>query len=241
MALTSAERQARYRARHKEQVLERGRAFSKKWHAAHRDEALATMRARYLKHREERRAQVKAKRLLLNKDEESARRKALWAANKARWNASRRLRRAVDPEARRKQAEWRAAHRDRINEQNTRRRARPEERAKAVARTARWNRLHPEHARALHRIEDSKRRAREREVFVEVVVPMVVYQRDKGICGICRKSVDIASRWEIDHIVPIAKRGPHSYANVQLAHMTCNRRKGNRESVSVSRHVHPGG
>jgi 5-methylcytosine-specific restriction endonuclease McrA len=30
----------------------------------------------------------------------------------------------------------------------------------------------------------------------------------------------------LDHIVPLARGGEHSYANTQPAHPTCNRRKG---------------
>jgi 5-methylcytosine-specific restriction endonuclease McrA len=30
----------------------------------------------------------------------------------------------------------------------------------------------------------------------------------------------------IDHIVPVSKRGPHLFHNLQLAHGACNSRKG---------------
>lgn len=55
-----------------------------------------------------------------------------------------------------------------------------------------------------------------------------VYQRDKGICGICHQPVDKDIDWEVDHIVPLCKGGEDAYFNVQLAHGTCNVRKGGR-------------
>lgn len=88
---------------------------------------------------------------------------------------------------------------------------------------------------ALHRSNAShKRRARIKNAFVENVDAMVVYERDNWICQLCNKSVskildrkivDIAS---LDHIIPISKGGEHSYANTQLAHLSCNIKKGAR-------------
>ena len=89
-------------------------------------------------------------------------------------------------------------------------------------------RKHPEHARALRLKQDAKRRAVERECFVEAVDHRVVFERDKGVCGICKEPVDPMSKWEVDHIVPILRGGLHSYANVQLAHARCNRSKGSK-------------
>jgi 5-methylcytosine-specific restriction endonuclease McrA len=82
--------------------------------------------------------------------------------------------------------------------------------------------------RANGRRRRGTRRAIEKRVFVEAVDSRTVFERDKGQCGICMKPVDPASNWEIDHIMPISKGGPHSYANVQLAHRKCNRSKAAR-------------
>jgi 5-methylcytosine-specific restriction endonuclease McrA len=221
------EKTARYRARHRERVLAQGRAQSKKHYAAHRDKAIAAMRADYQKHRAARRAQVKAKRLLLDREQYLFQRKAEWTRQKEKRNASRRLKRAANPEAaRRKQTEWRTANLDAVRRKKAQWRSSPEQRAKAVARTAKWMREHPEHARALARKQDAKRRAIEREVFVEAVDPRVVFDRDQGMCGICSEPVDPMSQWEIDHVIPILRGGLHAYANVQLAHRRCNRSKG---------------
>ena len=86
----------------------------------------------------------------------------------------------------------------------------------------------PEKARAWGRKSANKRRAIKQEVFVEVVEARVVFDRDKGQCGICGEPVDPMSPWEVDHIVPISKGGAHGYANVQLSHRSCNRKKHDR-------------
>lgn len=58
-----------------------------------------------------------------------------------------------------------------------------------------------------------------------------VFDRDKGICKICGKPVNINERKEhgsgrmyptIDHIKPLSKGGSHTWDNVQLAHNHCN-------------------
>jgi len=52
-----------------------------------------------------------------------------------------------------------------------------------------------------------------------------IYERDNGICGICASLVDRKDA-SIDHIIPLSRGGKHSRRNVQLAHRTCNSRKG---------------
>ena len=61
-------------------------------------------------------------------------------------------------------------------------------------------------------------------------------QRDEGICKICGRQVDINDYYytdegyfiagnnypSIDHIIPLAKGGTHTWNNVQLAHRHCN-------------------
>jgi len=61
-----------------------------------------------------------------------------------------------------------------------------------------------------------------------------LYERDGGICQICGEPCDWNDReWgsngptypSIDHIIPRAKGGMHTWDNVQLAHCICNSRK----------------
>lgn len=94
-------------------------------------------------------------------------------------------------------------------------------RAKGVRPAIRYT---PEQRRMVKREEAQRRNARIKAKFVENVKGDVLFARDNGICGICSNPVDPA-RWEIDHVVPISRGGEHSYANTQVSHPTCNRRK----------------
>ena len=71
------------------------------------------------------------------------------------------------------------------------------------------------------------RRLRMSAAFVEVVSRLVVFENSAGICGICGEAVSIDA-FAVDHIIPLAKDGEHSYANTQAAHKRCNSRKGAR-------------
>jgi len=72
------------------------------------------------------------------------------------------------------------------------------------------------------------RRARKANAFVERVDPAVVFSHAKGVCGICHKVIDRAEKWHVDHVVPLARGGVHSYDNAQPAHAFCNVSKGTK-------------
>jgi 5-methylcytosine-specific restriction endonuclease McrA len=119
-------------------------------------------------------------------------------------------------EARRTRCErWQRENPERSNENNRR-----------------WVAANPAKARAVAVKRSATRKARQLGAFVEYVDPLVVLQRDCGVCGICLEPVD-AQGFHIDHIVALARGGEHSYANVQIAHPTCNRRKGTRPQLAV--------
>ena len=96
-------------------------------------------------------------------------------------------------------------------------------RGEAAAANAAWRAAHPEQLQ----INSRGRRARKRGAFVENVSPQAVYARDKWKCGICGKKVK-PEEASLDHIIPLAKGGEHSYRNVQLAHLKCNISKKDR-------------
>jgi 5-methylcytosine-specific restriction endonuclease McrA len=91
-------------------------------------------------------------------------------------------------------------------------------------------------ARASRRAKDrarcAARRARLRFDFVEMVDPIRVFDRDGWRCHLCHRKVDkrLDGRHRmgptLDHLIPIADGGEHSYANTALAHRACNSRKG---------------
>lgn len=70
------------------------------------------------------------------------------------------------------------------------------------------------------------RRARLRKAFVEVVSPQILFEQHGGICGICNQEIE--GDFHVDHVIPLAKGGEHSYANTQPAHPRCNRWKGTK-------------
>lgn len=125
-----------------------------------------------------------------------------------------------------------ASERDRRIAASARREAEdPEGRAKTNRRAVRAYELrNPERILAKARLRKATRRAQKFGQFVEEIDPQVVFERDEGICGICNGPVDHKS-FHIDHIKPLARGGEHSYANVQLAHPSCNCRKGAKEEV----------
>lgn len=159
---------------------------------------------------------------------EAARRRA------AAWYAERR----EDPDLRSRVREGSRRHYEKVK-------ADPDSWAGRLATTAAWRDANPEKVRESERAywranrdrkreKDHRRRARLLGAFVEDVNIDVLWERDAGICGICSESVDRELSWPgrmvatIDHVIPLARGGEHSYANAQLAHMGCNARKGDR-------------
>ena len=77
-----------------------------------------------------------------------------------------------------------------------------------------------------------RRRARMRSVKTDVFTSVEIFERDGWRCGICGEKVNKGIEYphpksaSLDHIVPLAEGGEHSKANCQLAHFSCNARKG---------------
>lgn len=119
----------------------------------------------------------------------------------------------------------------------TRRRSYERNRGAIHARMAQW-RSENRHQVLL---DNWRRRRRDYglpENLVDVVYPDVVYDRAEGICEICLTPVDDSlvapdpMSATVDHVIPVVDpASEHSYANTQLAHFDCNRRKAARQEA----------
>lgn len=78
------------------------------------------------------------------------------------------------------------------------------------------------------------KRAKKLNVKYESIDPIEIFNRDNWTCGLCGKAVNKYTPYpddmsaSLDHIKPLSKGGTHTKDNVQLAHLGCNRRKGNK-------------
>jgi 5-methylcytosine-specific restriction endonuclease McrA len=79
-----------------------------------------------------------------------------------------------------------------------------------------------------------KSRAQAYGVDYEPVNRLKVFERDGWRCGICGIPVDKTLRdrnpmmASLDHIMPMALGGGHTYINTQCSHLRCNIKKGHR-------------
>lgn len=90
--------------------------------------------------------------------------------------------------------------------------------------------------------ERKEGRLNERNTIDTDITLIKLYERDKGICHICNEPCDYNDKQitdeghfiagetypSIDHVIPIAKGGKHSWNNVKLAHHKCNGIKSDR-------------
>ncbi len=85
-----------------------------------------------------------------------------------------------------------------------------------------------ERSRPARKRYQKKRQEQMNKAFVSPVYLKKLYERDKGICGICGRPVAFdknpSSKWALtrDHIIPISKGGKHCMDNCQIAHRICN-------------------
>lgn len=72
----------------------------------------------------------------------------------------------------------------------------------------------------------ARRRSRAAGVPHEDVTREAVYARTGGRCWLCRRPLGDA--WEVDHVIPVSRGGPHVLGNLMPACEDCNGRKGTR-------------
>lgn len=96
------------------------------------------------------------------------------------------------------------------------------------------------YAKAHERTKDANRRKKIKNAIIDKDISLEkLYKRDNGICSICGGKCDWSDHQyrgryfivgktypTIDHVIPLAKGGTHSWDNVKLAHHSCNTAKG---------------
>lgn len=95
--------------------------------------------------------------------------------------------------------------------------------------------------RQIRRLRQSRNGAYDRGIDYKSL-----YDRAGGQCAICRTACADPSVWRgwdgctwmptaptVDHIIPLAKGGSHTWANVQLACIACNSLKGDRATPGL--------
>lgn len=97
-----------------------------------------------------------------------------------------------------------------------------------------WSRCRPWHAEAHgdECVTCPTRTPRQRPPLSRNLVKYLA-ERDGTACGICRKAIDVTKPAadggpSIDHVIPWSMGGSDDPANLRLAHLTCNVRRGNR-------------
>lgn len=103
---------------------------------------------------------------------------------------------------------------------------------KHLEQNYRWRKENPEQWQLITARRNHARRIRRYSAEREKIDYNLVYERDSWVCQICSILVDRELQWphpmskSIDHIVALSNGGSDTYANVQLAHLSCNQRKG---------------
>ncbi len=75
-----------------------------------------------------------------------------------------------------------------------------------------------------------RQRHRARQLGVECddsITLVKVFKKHAGICALCKRWVQ-PRRASMDHAFPLGKGGTHTWDNVQLTHLRCNLKKGDR-------------
>jgi len=91
--------------------------------------------------------------------------------------------------------------------------------------------------RAQRRAKLARRRpgayAPDRERVTELVEMSVLVYLWDGRCWLCRRPVE--TQPTMDHVIPLALGGDHTYNNVRLAHKPCNETKAD---LTPDEHIH---
>lgn len=107
-------------------------------------------------------------------------------------------------------------------------------RAKYIALAIEYSAKHPERTRLIMRGVSGRRRAAERKGVKPSVMAAWV-KAQKKVCHWC--GIKCASEYQVDHIIPLSKGGPHELRNLCIACPPCNRRKNAKDPIEFAREM----
>lgn len=76
--------------------------------------------------------------------------------------------------------------------------------------------------------KSARRRAQIRETEVEPIDFSKVLAEHGMVCHICTGAIASRDDLHFDHVIPLARGGPHMRNNIKPAHAICNQRKGDK-------------
>lgn len=99
-------------------------------------------------------------------------------------------------------------------------------------RTKHWRRTSPI-AKLSMQETVMRRNARKKQARVGRVSYKRVLARDGNMCYLCGLPILPTDKLHFDHVIPLAKGGPHTEDNIRPTHARCNRQKGARLLPSI--------
>lgn len=103
----------------------------------------------------------------------------------------------------------------------------PANRARYQENWRKYWRNNPEKARLRGQRSKARRRAAEAGVACESFTRQSIFKRDGGFCRYCAVILD-PKNWHLDHVIPLAKGGPHTPENVVASCVGCNLSKATK-------------
>lgn len=120
--------------------------------------------------------------------------------------------------------EYERTHRTEAKKRHSAWLARSGNRDRKNAHCRKWNAANPEKLTEA----SARRRARLASAGkVEKIDRREIFDRDGGICHLCRLPVEFIA-FELDHVIPVSRGGAHVADNLKVAHRSCNAKKGAR-------------
>lgn len=99
-----------------------------------------------------------------------------------------------------------------------------------------WNKKNRDKKQAIDKKADHKRRALKRKALGHVSpdIEEVLWEKQKGICKYCPRSLD-GSGFHLEHMIPLSRGGFHDDANLCLSCPECNWRKNTMTAEEFKR------